>query len=79
MEGYFGSSNGETHMSLTKTNQTTKDSRPSTRFLFDGIHSTKLYVITMTRDRAYTVTYIVAPLRFKTVIISSFKWARHKT
>ncbi len=48
LEGYSVSSNGKAHMSLTKTNQTTKDLRPSTRFLFDGIHST--------RDRPYTAT-----------------------
>ncbi len=79
MEDDSVSSNGKAHMSFTKTNQTTKDLRTSTRFLFDGIHSTKLYVITMTRDRAYAVTYIITALGFKTVIIQTLKWARHKT
>ncbi len=58
-------------MSLTKSDQTTKDLRTSTRFLVDGIHST--------RDRAYTDTYIIAAWSLKTVIIPSLKWARHKT
>ncbi len=79
MEDDSVSSNGETHMSLTKTNQTTKDLRTSIRFIVNGVNSTKCYVITMTRDRAYTATYIIAAWSFKTVIISSLKWARHKT
>ncbi len=79
MEDDSVSSNGETHMSLTKTNKTTKNLRTSIRFIVNGVNSTKFYVITMTRDRAYTATYIVSALSFKTVIISSLKWARHKT
>ncbi len=79
MEGDSVSSNEETQTSLTKTNPTTKNLRTSTRFLFDGIHSTKFHLITMTRDRPYAATYIIAALSFKTVIIPSLKWARHKT